>query len=217
MTISIAYIPLRSSSSGSPDKNARSEQPKEASKGPSAARFFDEIPKIAVTSRPTRSAPRSMDVDEPSRNPELDSFEAVMAAMERELERLKAEPKTPISETTSKATESRADVKGKGKAKDTPASRLKLSAFEDGDEGEDEEILDLQRSMDAELRSSLKRDMEVVSSDEDGGDSEEEVPMDYNLIKNFLESFKSQQGLTGPVQGLAGRLQGSDWALPRDG
>jgi hypothetical protein len=215
VAVSIAYIPPGSSSSGSPDKITRSEQ--EASRGPSAARFFDEIPKIAVTSRPTRSAPRSMDVDGPERNPELDSFEAVMAAMEKELERLKAEPKTPISETTSKATESRADVKGKGKAKDTPASRPKLSAFEDRDEGGDEEMLDLQRSMDAELRSSLKRDMEVVSSDEDGGDSEEEVPMDYNLIKNFLESFKSQQGLTGPVQGLAGRLQGSDWALPRDG
>lgn len=218
LTVSIAYIPP-GFGSGSPDKTRGSEQPKAASTGPSAARFFDEIPKIAVTSRPTRSTPRSMDLGGPGRNPELDSFEAVMAAMERELERLKAEPKTHVPEPPSKATESRADVKGKGKgkAKATPASRPNLSAFDDGDGGGDEEMLDLQQSMDAELRSSLKRDMEVVSSDEDGGDSEEEVPMDYNLIKNFLESFKSQQGLTGPVQGLAGRLQGSDWALPRDG
>ncbi|KAF6766232.1 SGT1 protein-domain-containing protein [Ephemerocybe angulata] len=39
--------------------------------------------------------------------------------------------------------------------------------------------------------------------------------MDYNLIKNFLESFKSQGGLAGPVGNLAGRLQ-PGWKLPRD-
>jgi len=159
-----------------------------------------------------------MDVDGSERNPELDSFETVMAAMEKELERLKAEPRTTASES-SKTTNGHADAKGKGKAKVMPTPGSKLSTFKevgDVEEGGGEDILDLQRSMDAELRSSLRHDMEVVSSDEDDGDSEE-VPMDYNLIKNFLESFKSQQGLTGPVQGLAGRLQGSDWALPRDG
>ncbi|GJJ09468.1 hypothetical protein Clacol_003691 [Clathrus columnatus] len=40
-----------------------------------------------------------------------------------------------------------------------------------------------------------------------------EEHMDYTLIKNFLESFKSQQGLSGPVSSLLGRLGGQ---LPRD-
>jgi hypothetical protein len=39
--------------------------------------------------------------------------------------------------------------------------------------------------------------------------------IDYNLIRNFLESFKSQAGLSGPVSNLAGRLQ-PDYKLPRD-
>ena len=36
-----------------------------------------------------------------------------------------------------------------------------------------------------------------------------------NLIKDFLESFKSQGGLSGPVGNLAGRLQ-PGWQIPRD-
>ena len=60
--------------------------------------------------------------------------------------------------------------------------------------------------MDAELRAALKREED---------DEVEEAGMDYNLIKNFLESFKSQSGLAGPVGNLAGRLDPS-WTLPRD-
>ena len=153
-------------------------------------------------------------MDPADRDPELNSFESVMAAMEKELERLKAAPR-PSPESPSTATRPRADIKDKGKGKEIPASRAESGRFEEIGAVEDEDMVDLQRSMDAELRSSLKRDTEVLSSEED--DSEEEVPMDYGLIKNFLESFKSQQGLSGPVQGLAGRLQGSDWAFPRDG
>lgn len=68
--------------------------------------------------------------------------------------------------------------------------------------------LDIEATMEAELNASLK---------EDPGDSEDEedTSMDYNLIKNFLESFKSQGGLSGPVGNLAGRLM-PDWGLPRD-
>ena len=65
---------------------------------------------------------------------------------------------------------------------------------------------DIEAVMDAELQAALENDDD---------DQDEETPMDYNLIKNFLESFKSQAGLSGPVGNLAGRLQ-PGWTLPRD-
>jgi len=68
---------------------------------------------------------------------------------------------------------------------------------------------DIETAMNTELKSILER-----GGDDDGDDDQEE-PMDYNLIKNFLESFKSQGGLSGPVSNLAGRLQ-PGWQLPRD-
>lgn len=50
--------------------------------------------------------------------------------------------------------------------------------------------------------------MEAMVNDDVG-----EGSLDYTLMKNFLESFKSQQGLPGPVSNLIGRLGGQ---LPRD-
>lgn len=117
----------------------------------------------------------------PNVNPNLDSFEAVMQAMDVELARSKPEKRAPTSKSTDK---------GKAKAK----------ATEPPDEG------DIEDAMDAELRATLE-------GDEVDDDSEEKL--DYNLIKNFLESFKSQGGLSGPVGNLIGRLQ-PDWKLPRD-
>lgn len=185
-----------------------SSKPREESikpkSGPNAAQFFDAIPELAVKPKLQRSTTKTGE-----KNPDLDSFDAVMEAMEKELERLKvpraskgvAAPGVPTY-----------DVKGKGKGRQDLSEDLEMYEV-----GEDQEMLELQQAMDAELKSSLKKDTEVVSSEDEEEVSEEETPMDYNLIKNFLESFKSQAGLGGPVGGLAGRLQGSDWALPRDG
>ncbi|KAF8922270.1 SGT1 protein-domain-containing protein [Mucidula mucida] len=127
--------------------------------------------------RPPEAGPR------PNVNPNLDSFEAVMKAMDVELARsqnsnVSTQPK-PVAD------------KGKGKAKAT--------TLEDVYEDED-----IEAAMEAELKATL-----------DGRDEEDEAPMDYNLIKNFLESFKGQGGLSGPVGNLAGRLQ-PGWTLPRD-
>lgn len=115
-----------------------------------------------------------------SKDNTLDSFEAVMKAMDAELGRLKKTSKVHLG----------SDAKGKGKA-EPPA------------EEEDE---DIEMAMEAELKAALE-----------GADEEdfEEAGLDYNLIKNFLESFKSQAGLAGPVGNLAGMLQ-PDWKLPRD-
>ncbi|KAJ3576125.1 hypothetical protein NP233_g625 [Leucocoprinus birnbaumii] len=114
----------------------------------------------------------------PNVNPELDSFEAVMNAMDAELSRLKTSTKKHKSQSSAQAEPSRVD-KGKGKQK------------EEADEDED-----IEAAMEAELKAAMER-----GDDEDDEDDEmgEGGSMDYNLIKNFLESFKSQAGLSGPV------------------
>ncbi|KAF8807259.1 SGT1-domain-containing protein [Phlegmacium glaucopus] len=119
----------------------------------------------------------------PNVNPELDSFEAVMKALDAEL--LRSKSMKPSAQPSSR--------KGKGKAKeDSNAMAV------------DENEIDIEAAMDAELKEALQ---------DTGSDSEE--PMDYNMIKNFLESYKSQAGLSGPVSNLAGRLQ-PGMKFPRD-
>lgn len=57
--------------------------------------------------------------------------------------------------------------------------------------------------MDAELAELFKK----------AGGTEEGGTMDYNLVKNFLESFQSQGGFGGPAGNMAGRM---GFQLPRD-
>lgn len=198
------YVPQSATGTSRKADEAKPVKPQ----GPSAARFFEEIPKIAVTPRPDRKS-RATDTSSTDKTPnmELNSFEAVMDAMEKELARLQAPALTKPKSSSSKPIQSQ--KKGKGRA------YLETAGQGDAD-GEDEEMVELQEAMDLELRSALKRDVHVASSGSEDEDEEDEEPMDYNLIKNFLESFKSQQGLGGPVSGLAGRLQGSDWVFPDD-
>jgi len=114
----------------------------------------------------------------------------------------------------------RAQHKGKSSATNIPSSSRpappKPSASagpsrddDDDDEDVDEDEVDIEGAMAAELREAL----EHASDEDEEGDGEPSI--DYNLIKNFLASFKSQGGLSGPVSNLAGRLEGQ-WGLPRD-
>ncbi|KAF9229591.1 SGT1-domain-containing protein [Gyrodon lividus] len=131
----------------------------------------------------------------PNANPNLDSFEAVMQAMDAELFRLRQSP----AELKPKRSSPRPPPHmGKGKGK-TPAA----PANADVD-------MNIEASMDAELKALLEQGETGDEDEEDG-----EPSMDYNLMKNFLESFKSQAGLSGPVGNLAGRLK-HGWTLPRD-
>jgi hypothetical protein len=114
-----------------------------------------------------------------------------MAAMDAELARNKTSKGKPNAPAETYSTKD----KGKGKAKDPGPS-------DDGQE-------DLIAAMDEDLKATLNRD-------DDGDDSDtSDAPMDYTLIKNFLESYKSQAGLSGPVSNLAGMLQ-PGFFLPRD-
>lgn len=126
----------------------------------------------------------------PNANPELDSFEAVMQALDQELAKLRP------GQMNEDAPERSAKSKGKEKEK--------MSV--DGEEG-----LDIDAAMEEELKTMLEKSGEGEDEDMEGM----EAGMDYNLIKNFLESFKSQGGLSGPVGNLAGRLD-PGWKLPRD-
>ena len=122
----------------------------------------------------------------PNVNPNLDSFETVMEAMEAELSKARMKSDLPSrNESTNK----------KGKA-----------TMHDADEGMDMDDSDLVKAMDEELHAALDRE------DSESGDEE---PMDYGMIRNFLESYKSQAGLAGPVSNLAGRLE-PNWTIPRD-
>lgn len=136
------------------------------------------------------NAPPKPSLPRKNPNPNLDSFEAVMQAMDAELATSRPSKGSKSKSTRAPAKPAAAE-KGKGKAKiDT-----------------EEEEEDIDAAMDAELKAALGDD-----ADED---SQDEEPMDYGMIKNFLESFKSQAGLSGPVSSLAGRLQPS-LKLPRD-
>jgi hypothetical protein len=75
-------------------------------------------------------------------------------------------------------------------------------AVDDANPASDDEDFDY-ADLDAELVAALKRD------------ESESAPADYTMIKNFLESFKSQNGLAGPVSNIFGRLD-KDFSMPRD-
>ena len=121
-----------------------------------------------------------------------------MEAMEAELTRARVAKKKDGASLALRSQIKQTGVltaKDKGKGK---AANLSI----DMDETSEDDIEDM---MEAELRTALEKD----------ADSGDEESMDYGLIKNFLESFKSQAGLAGPVGSLAGRLD-PGWALPRD-
>lgn len=82
-------------------------------------------------------------------------------------------------------------------------SRIVVDSDEEDDD--DEPLPDDLAAMDAELSALFK-----TVNGEDPNSSE---PVDYNLVKNFLESFQSQGGFGGPAGNLAGRM---GFQLPRN-
>lgn len=161
-------------------------------------------PNLETGPSPRLRAPQSG--PRPNANPALDSFEAVMEAMEAELAKSrlsKQAQKKATSAALSKARVTEKPAPSKDKDKGKEKAKSKAVSFADGSGSEDE---DVEAAMDAELRAVLEREE---------GDSGDEEPMDYGMIRNLLESFKSQAGLAGPVGALAGRLE-PNWKMPRD-
>lgn len=131
-----------------------------------------------------------------------------MQAMDAQLQALKGKGTAKPDHPTTHPNPSPSKPNTKGKAKAAEPSPGALPRVAEADEDEDE---DTDAAMSAELHASLARGSDSEGEDDEAG----EPSMDYNLIKNFLESFKSQGGLSGPVGNLAGRLEGG-WGLPRD-
>lgn len=161
-----------------------------------AAASASKISSEDLTGGPSRPPRVPTAGPRPNVNPNLDSFEAVMQAMEEELKRAQLKGKAPAV-PTSKPSAARVN-------KPVPAAVPTASRID-----EETEDADIEEAMASELREALEQ---ASGSDSEG---EQEPSMDYNLIKNFLESFKAQGGLSGPVSNLAGRLEGQ-WGLPRD-
>ncbi|EJD55386.1 SGT1-domain-containing protein [Auricularia subglabra TFB-10046 SS5] len=130
----------------------------------------------------------------------LDTFESVMDAMDQELARAR-EAKQAAGATanggTAAPTPNQASAES-GVSKDKGKGRAVV------------ESEDIEAAMGAELEAALN------VGDADGGEDDDALePGDYHMMRNFLESFKAQGGLAGPVSSLAGRLE-PGWRLPRD-
>ena len=113
-----------------------------------------------------------------------------MTAMDTELQKTRS-PSVSASATRQTSKPTRKSAEG-------------IVIEDDADTDEDDDDDDM-ADLDAELAAALKRGEEEGISDGD-----------YGLIKNFLESFKSQNGLAGPVSNMFGRLD-KDFQMPRDG
>ncbi|KAG5220678.1 SGT1 protein [Salix suchowensis] len=116
-------------------------------------------------------------------NSKLDSFDAVMQALDAELSR------SSNKSTALPPRQHTAADKGKGKehTEFSPASGLDKILEGAGSEYENE---DIEKAMEAELKAALEKEGDGEGDNDFDGDG----GMDYNLIKNFLESFKSQAG-----------------------
>ncbi|KDQ30495.1 hypothetical protein PLEOSDRAFT_1062522 [Pleurotus ostreatus PC15] len=162
---------------------------------PTSARDLPTVNKSSQTTpRTVKEGNGRTSTSEQRPNSKLDSFDAVMQALDVEL---------------SRSGQHTAAEKGKGKERTEFSPASGLDKIMEGAESEYENE-DIEKAMEAELKAALEKE----GDGEGDGDSEGDGGMDYNLIKNFLESFKSQAGLSGPVGNLAGRLQ-HGW-LPRD-
>lgn len=85
------------------------------------------------------------------------------------------------------------------KSKPNPRAPTSTQTPQDPDSSGDEIDSDDIEGMDEELAELFKT---VSGEDARNG----EGTMDYNVVKNFLESFQSQGGFGGPAGNLAGRL-----------
>jgi len=145
-------------------------------------------------------------------NMALDSFEKVMAAMDEELGKVKRakHPPKPASSSTTTSVSSKLPPKAKTKPSSSNLDPLpKLPTEADLDDLSEDDLL----AMDRELKAALKG-AGLNSDDEDDGEMDVEEAKDlegedrreYRMMRDFLESYRSQGGGSGVVGNLFGRL-----------
>ncbi|KAF5384722.1 hypothetical protein D9757_006218 [Collybiopsis confluens] len=126
-----------------------------------------------------RTNNKSANAESPTANPNLDSFEEVMKAMEAKLSHLKAPPTTAKKPASTQQAQAKSD-----KEKITDKGKGKTVSFAEDDESSEEDG-DIEAAMEAELKAALDRGEDVDDDDDGLGDAN----IDYNLIKNFLETW----------------------------
>lgn len=138
-----------------------------------------------------------------SMNMDLDSFDKVMEAMDAELARAKG-PAPPPPSAIKKTTEKK-NGPNKSQAKVKFSSLPDLPTDADLDDLDDDDL----EAMDRELRAALKNAGVDDLSDEEIPEAEQlddDGKREYQMMKDFLESYKSQGGQSGVVGNLFGRL-----------
>jgi hypothetical protein len=143
----------------------------------------------------------------------LDSFDKVMEAMDAELAKAKS-AKRPKGPETTKPGPSKGKSSGSSTGISAPTDKSqplpKLPTEEDLDDLDEDDL----EAMDRELKAALKS-AGIDSDDEDGegeggieevGQLDDEGKREYRMMKDFLESYKSQGGGSGVVGNLFGRL-----------
>ena len=169
-----------------------------------------EIPKGGLESTqhlPKESASRPVAVVEEKESPKsdgqpnaaLDSFDSVMAAMDAELARIKG-PSAPARPDTSSSSS-----KTSKPTKKKPEPLPKLPTKDELDDLDEDTLA----AMDRELKAALKQAGVEDSDEEDieeAGQLDEDGKREYEMMKSFLESYRSQGGQSGVVGNLFGRL-----------
>lgn len=192
-----AYVPVGSSANAEPQSSQSSSSSSRSEPKMGDGRLFGSL----LDASAAESAAAGSAGGETAGTRRLDTFEAVMDAMDEKLATARnlrnantnASSSAPAAGIAPSAVGARGSVFGDSKGKERAV-----------------EVEDIDAAMDAELRASLG-----VGNGDGDDDDERLEPGDYGLIKNFLESFKAQGGLAGPVSNLVGRLE-PGWRIPRD-
>jgi len=122
-----------------------------------------------------------------------------MAAMDAELARIRPPPAASTKPAAKPSTATSQSSRSK------PAPLPQLPTEDELDDLDDETIA----AMDRELKAALKQAGVEDSDDEDIEEAEqldEDGKREYEMMKSFLESYRSQGGQSGVVGNLFGRL-----------
>jgi hypothetical protein len=145
-------------------------------------------------------------------NMDLDSFEKVMAAMEAELEKARRKNNSSGSASKTRLKPPPGAAEGGGKKSTSSANPLPPLPTEADLEAMDEDDL---LAMDRELRAALKgagvedpddEDMPGELDVEEAKGLEGEERREYEMMREVLESYRSQEGGSGVVGNMFGRL-----------
>lgn len=215
-SFAIAYVPgdrvdARSTTTHAANVSNAAYQPTDVLSSQPPAKSAEIIP-------PKTPFATSNETPAGERNPDLDSFEKVMEAMEAELAKAKAQATTPTQHAPKMPT---TKSKGKGKASQAPSTASanplpNLPTEEDLEAMDEDDLIAMDRELRAALKSAGISDDDELDSDEDMDDEmragleglTDDAKGEFKMMKDFLESYKAQAGQSGVVGNLFGRLGG---------